>query len=81
MGENYGAGGDAEAFARDQLAVMVSSGADSGRRQKPNPAHDALAQWRIIANLASAPTPRPQNVDDLHEQAGRRGHKYHGHLA
>lgn len=83
--ENYGAEDLAtpEAFARDPKLVW---GWYQWRRQvvadkKPNPAHDALAQWHYHTQSSGQQiTLITQNVDDLHEQAGSTVTHLHGHL-
>ena len=83
--ENYGAEDLAtpEAFARDPKLVW---GWYQWRRQvvadkKPNPAHDALAQWQYHSQSSGQHiTLITQNVDDLHEQAGSTVTHLHGHL-
>ena len=83
--ENYGAEDLAtpEAFARDPKLVW---GWYQWRRQvvadkKPNPAHDALAQWQYHSqSTGQHVTLIAQNVDDLHEQAGSTATHLHGHL-
>ena len=72
-----------EAFARDPKLVWSWY---QWRRQlvadkKPNPAHDALAQWQQhAAKSGQRLTLITQNVDDLHEQAGSRVTHLHGNL-
>ena len=83
--ENYGAEDLAtpEAFARDPKLVWSWY---QWRRQvvadkKPNPAHDALAQWQYHSQSSGQQiTLITQNVDDLHEQAGSTVTHLHGHL-
>lgn len=83
--ENYGAEDLAtpEAFARDPKLVWSWY---QWRRQvvadkKPNPAHDALAQWQYHSQSSGQQiTLITQNVDDLHEQAGSTATHLHGHL-
>lgn len=83
--ENYGAEDLAtpEAFARDPKLVWSWY---QWRRQvvadkKPNPAHDALAQWQYHTQSSGQKvTLITQNVDDLHEQAGSTATHLHGHL-
>ena len=49
--------------------------------KKPNPAHDALAQWQYHSQSSGQHiTLITQNVDDLHEQAGSTVTHLHGHL-
>ncbi|MDN3399139.1 NAD-dependent deacylase [Psychrobacter sp. APC 3426] len=72
-----------EAFARDPELVWSWY---QWRRQlvadkKPNPAHDALAQWQYHAQSSHQQvTLITQNVDDLHEQAGSDVIHLHGNL-
>ena len=83
--ENYGAEDLAtpEAFTRDPKLVWSWY---QWRRQvvadkKPNPAHDALAQWQYHTQSSGQKlTLITQNVDDLHEQAGSTVTHLHGHL-
>ena len=83
--ENYGAEDLAtpEAFARAPKLVWSWY---QWRRQvvadkKPNPAHDALAQWQYHSQSSDQHiTLITQNVDDLHEQAGSTVTHLHGHL-
>ena len=83
--ENYGAEDLAtpEAFARDPKLVWSWY---QWRRQvvadkKPNPAHDALAQWQYHTQSSGQKVMLiTQNVDDLHEQAGSTATHLHGHL-
>ena len=83
--ENYGAEELAtpEAFTRDPKLVWSWY---QWRRQvvadkKPNPAHDALAQWQYHTQSSGQKvTLITQNVDDLHEQAGSTATHLHGHL-
>ena len=83
--ENYGAEDLAtpEAFTRDPKLVWSWY---QWRRQvvadkKPNPAHEALAQWQYYSQSTGQHlTLITQNVDDLHEQTGSTATHLHGHL-
>ena len=83
--ENYAAEDLAtpQAFARDPKLVWSWY---QWRRQlvadkKPNPAHDALAQWQYHTQSTNQQlTLITQNVDDLHEQAGSSVTHLHGNL-
>ena len=83
--ENYGVEDLAtpDAFIRDPKLVWSWY---QWRRQvvadkKPNPAHDALAQWQYHAQSSNQQvTLITQNVDDLHEQAGSTVTHLHGNL-
>ncbi len=83
--ENYAAEDLAtpEAFARDPELVWSWY---QWRRQlvadkKPNPAHNALAQWQqYAAKRRQHLTLITQNVDDLHEQAGSTVTHLHGNI-
>ncbi|WP_296243442.1 MULTISPECIES: NAD-dependent deacylase [unclassified Psychrobacter] len=83
--ENYAAEDLAtpEAFDRDPKLVWSWY---QWRRQlvadkKPNPAHDALAQWQqYAAKRRQHLTLITQNVDDLHEQAGSTVTHLHGNI-
>ena len=83
--ENYGVEDLAtpDAFIRDPKLVWSWY---QWRRQvvadkKPNPAHDALAQWQYHAQSSDQQvTLITQNVDDLHEQAGSTVTHLHGNL-
>lgn len=72
-----------QAFARDPKLVWSWY---QWRRQvvadkKPNPAHEALAQWQYHAQSSHQQiTLITQNVDDLHEQAGSAVTHLHGNL-
>ena len=72
-----------EAFDRDPKLVWSWY---QWRRQlvaekKPNPAHDALAQWQYHSQSTEQQlTLITQNVDDLHEQAGSSVTHLHGNL-
>ncbi|MBI0427185.1 NAD-dependent deacylase [Psychrobacter sp. NG27] len=83
--ENYGVEDLAtpDAFIRDPKLVWSWY---QWRRQvvadkKPNPAHDALAQWQYHSQSSNQQvTLITQNVDDLHEQAGSTVTHLHGNL-
>ncbi|WP_201617571.1 NAD-dependent deacylase [Psychrobacter immobilis] len=83
--ENYGVEDLAtpEAFTRNPKLVWSWY---QWRRQlvadkKPNPAHEALAQWQYHSQSTDQQvTLITQNVDDLHEQAGSSVTHLHGNL-